>query len=324
MKTIKSILGMAIALSAFAVFTACEDDVPYTPAEPESGVANVVFAGASSQTFEVEPGTTSFNLELQRPESESGSEATVNVLVRSNQDNVFSCPSTVTFAAGATTADVTVSVSNAEEGTYYNLVLYLDGNLSNYTLGNREKEVTFAIMKWENIGVGYWVGNAVCNFYGVDQINLAVEIEKTVTATSTRFRFSSPYASPATDAGYIGDSEYEWYKGYPYNDPADVVAGDYTFLIICDTKGEASLTPVNMGMDWGYGMFSTGSIYGYISDKKDSYPLGKYDAEKGMITFPANSLYSSMAGYNDGGKYPVSNNPAYLYLSDEAFLNNQK
>lgn len=314
---------MTLALTTFAVFTACEDEVSYTPAEPESGVANIVFAGASSQTFEVEPGVTSFKLELERAESESGSEETVNLLVRNNQDNVFVCPATATFAAGATTTDITVNVNNAEEGVYYNLVLCLEGTLSDYTQGNRQKEISFAIMKWENIGTGYWVGNAVGHFYGVDQLNLAVEIEKAVTSTSTRFRFSSPYASVMTGSGLIGDSDYEWYKGYPYNDPADVVAGNYTFLIICDTKGEASLAPVNMGMDWGYGMFSTGSIYGYLSNDKDSYPLGKYDATKGMITFPANSLYSSMAGYNNGGKYPISNNPAYLYLSDKDFLTNQ-
>ena len=52
----------------------------------------------------------------------------------------------------------------------------------------------------------------------------------------------------------------------------------------------------------------------------DSYPLGVYNEKAGSITFPANSLYVSMADYQDGGAYPCTN-PSYLYLSAEAYLN---
>lgn len=52
----------------------------------------------------------------------------------------------------------------------------------------------------------------------------------------------------------------------------------------------------------------------------NSYPLGVYNEKAGSITFPANSLYVSMADYQDGGAYPCTN-PSYLYLSAEAYLN---
>ena len=86
------------------------------------------------------------------------------------------------------------------------------------------------------------------------------------------------------------------------------------------TKEGASLKPVQYGMDWGYGMFSGGSVYGNLSTNINSYPLGVYNEKAGSITFPANSLYVSMADYQDGGAYPCTN-PSYLYLSAEAYLN---
>lgn len=85
------------------------------------------------------------------------------------------------------------------------------------------------------------------------------------------------------------------------------------------TKEGASLKPVQYGMDWGYGMFSGGSVYGNLSTNINSYPLGVYNEKAGSITFPANSLYVSMADYQDGGAYPCAN-PSYLYLSAEAYL----
>ena len=59
---------------------------------------------------------------------------------------------------------------------------------------------------------------------------------------------------------------------------------------------------------------------GNLSTNINSYPLGVYNEKAGSITFPANSLYVSMADYQDGGAYPCTN-PSYLYLSAEAYLN---
>ena len=155
----------------------------------------------------------------------------------------------------------------------------------------------------------------VSNFFGVDSsLPLAVEIEKTTTATSTRFRFDSPFAKVATAQDEVGG-----FNGYPFNEEGDVVPGEYVFIIDV-TKSGASLKPVQYGMDWGDGMFSGGSVYGNLSTNIASYPLGVYNEKAGSITFPANSLYVSMAGYQEGGKYPCSN-PSYLYLSAEAYLN---
>lgn len=307
MKSIKYILSMTFALSAIAIFTSCGEDEPkYMPAEQESGKAHIVFSGNESQTIEVEPGISSFQLSLERPNAENA--ASVSLSVKNNEDNVFVVPASVEFASGETTADFTVGLSNPEEGKYYNLTLCLDGELSDYTSGYREKQVSFAIMKWESLGIGYWQSNGIATIFSADVMTMAVEVETAVTSTSVRFRFDNPYDEIATDMGYIGDSDYKWYKGYPFNEEGDFQTLDNKFLIICDTKGQASFTPANMGMDWGYGMFSMGSVDG---------KYGKYNEAAGTISFAGDALFTQMANWGS------VKNGGTLYLGDEAFLNNQ-
>lgn len=110
------------------------------------------------------------------------------------------------------TAKLTVEVPSAAEGITYNLQLALSGDdVSNYSSGYHEISVNFAILKWESIGTGYYLDGTVSNFFGVDSsLPLAVEIEKTTTATSTRFRFDSPFAKVATAQDEVGG-----FNGYP-------------------------------------------------------------------------------------------------------------
>lgn len=314
MKSFKNIWNMAAILWIASAFCSCSEEEPvYTPAIPETNSAHITFAGSLDHSVEVEPGVSGFTLSLQRPESEKDRTEKVNLVVTLNEGNVFSLPASLDFAAGETEKPFTVSVSGAEEGTYYNLSVALAGdNLSDYTLGNRRKNVSFAIMKWDKIGKGLWIGNGVGAFFGVEQLPLAVEVEKTVTPTSIRFRFSNPYGVMPDNEEYPidGEGKYSYYVGYPYNEAGDIVSPGGTFVIICDAKGKATLSPVDMGMDWGYGMFSTGSV----SDK-----YGTYNAESGYVKFPPSSLYCGMADY---GKRACGN-PAWLYLSFDAFLNDQ-
>lgn len=322
MKSFKNIWGIAVALLAATTLYSCAEDAPvYTPADPEGDLAHISFAGNADETLEVEPGVSSFTLSLQRPEDEAGNAETVSLDVTLNEGNVFNVPSSLDFAAGETEKSFTVSVSGAEEGTYYNLSIVANGNQSNYTEGARQKNVSFAIMKWEKIGKGLWVGNAVGAFFGVDQLPLVVDIEKATTSTSTRFRFDSPYEVIPDYVDYPIDAngKYFYYVGYPYNDAVDIVGSGDKFVIICDAKGNATLNPVNMGMDWGYGMFSTGTILGNMSNDASQYVYGTYNAEGGYVKFPASSLYCNMVDY--GAR--VCSNIAYLYLDFDAFLNNQ-
>lgn len=307
----KSFVMLAVALIAIA----CDPDAEnYTSgAQDSAGCQGVYFAGNYTKTVEVEPGTNSFKITLAR--TQTTATASVNLQVLNNDENAFVCPATASFAAGEETTDITVEVPNAQEGVNYNLKLAVTGeNVSQYTNGYREIQVSFAILKWEKIGVGYFLDGMVSTFFGVDSsLPMAVELEKTQTASSVRYRFDSPFAKVATAQDEVGG-----FNGYPYNEDGDTVDGTYVFVIDI-TKDGAALKPVEMGMSWSYGMFSCGSIYGNISQNIGSYPLGEYDEESGCITFPANSLYISMAGYKEGAASPCGT-PSYLFLSAKDYL----
>ncbi len=236
MKYINKILNLfVIALIA----TSCDPDAEsYTLGELEDGNQGICFVGNYTQTVEVEPGITSFEVTLTRALTDAA--GTVDVTVVNNEENVFVCPSTVSFAAGEKTAKLTVEVPSAAEGITYNLQLALSGDdVSNYSSGYHEISVNFAILKWESIGPAYYLYGTVSNFFGVDSsLPLAVEIEKTTTATSTRFRFDSPFAKAATAQDEDGG-----FNGYPFNEEGDVVPGESVFIIDVTKSGD-SLQPV--------------------------------------------------------------------------------
>ena len=100
MKYINKILSLfVIALIA----TSCDPDAEsYTPGELEDGNQGICFVGNYTQTVEVEPGITSFDLTLTRSLTDAA--GTVDVTVINNEENIFVCPSTVSFAAGEKTA----------------------------------------------------------------------------------------------------------------------------------------------------------------------------------------------------------------------------
>ncbi len=72
-----------------------------------------------------------------------------------------------------------------------------------------------------------------------------------------------------------------------------------------------------IGINWGYGMISIGSIYGNKSEDKSKYPLGTKEGNK--IVFDASSLFFSMANYQNGGIF-IPDEPTIIYLTLESYL----
>lgn len=144
MKYINKIFSLfAIALMAVA----CDPDAEsYTPGGLEEGNQGICFAGNYTQTVEVEPGVTSFILTLKRSVTDAA--GSVDIKVLNNEENIFICPSTASFAAGEATTTLTVETPSATAGILYNLKLAVSGdNVSEYTSGYNEISVNFSIIK---------------------------------------------------------------------------------------------------------------------------------------------------------------------------------
>jgi len=90
------------ALALAAVFSACSDDEKYTPGAQSPGA---YFPDTNPGTVTVGADETSFNVTIMRVDDKSAE--TVNITC-TDENNLFTFPSSVTFAAGATSADITV------------------------------------------------------------------------------------------------------------------------------------------------------------------------------------------------------------------------
>lgn len=293
-------------LTAALAFTACSDDDNFSAGEQEKAGTQSAYFNTPTymNAVEVEPGSEAFQVEVSRWNTANA--ASVGI-VKVDGDDVFDFPSTVDFAAGEATATITVTAPRAAAGVNYSLVLGIaEADRSIYGQGFRQVAFDFSILKWESIGTGYFLDGCISTFWGVDPtIPMAVEVEKTTTATGDRFRFESPFAHVATGVDEAGLG----YIGYPYNEAGDCDEESHMIVIDITSKG-AFWNATELGMDWsGYGMFTISPL-----------AYGVYDAGQGVIAFPAGSLGVVMANYNPG-EPAASANDTYLFLSAEAFLN---
>lgn len=308
---------LTMSLVASFALCACSDDDDWAPGEQDTAdKAGVYFPSSNETTFEVEP--TESQMEFKVARLNTSGALSVPLTVTANDDDVFEIPATANFNAGEAETTVVVDYSKAAEGTTYSFTVSVpeeyrslykefDGGLT-YT-----SEVTK--IKWSEAEVGYFVDGTFSRFWGVDNtLAYVVEIQKAELPSSTRYRFVLPFSYVATAMDELGA-----YVGYPYNSEGDCDEQEHLAIINVTSAG-ASLTPVSLGVDWGYGEFSIGQIYGYVSSSISNYPLGVYHESAGYIEFPANSLYISMADYQSGGKYPCTN-PTYVFLSAEAYTN---
>ncbi|MCH5311667.1 MAG: hypothetical protein J1E57_06905 [Prevotella sp.] len=307
MKNIIKFAYASLASLLAVTFVSCTDSFDYEgPGEQDPGA--FINAVATTLTYAAEDEQV-LTFTLQRTNFDTAESIS---LIGDNSN--FQVPTSVSFDAGEEKKFVNVPF-NIKGGTTEKLTISVAPE-SATVYGNGS--LTFTITRdfvWTNIGTGYWVDGIVASLFGVDaSIPYVVEIEKIETETGVRFRFNGPYSHVATDFDGIG------YVGYVYNDEGDCDEKEHQFVIDVTPAG-ATLQPVEMGMDWGYGAFSTGTVVGNLSSggqvitDTNTYPLGVYDEAAGIVTFPAKSLYVRMV---DEGVY-ITSVPSYLYLSADAY-----
>ncbi len=279
----------------------------------------VYFPSTNQSVFEVEPtDAAEFTVEVARVDTDGALEVPLTVTV--NDGDVFKVPATAVFADQQEKTEVTITFADAEVGVGYNVAIEVPNEyvyIYKQAPGYASYKANASRIKWEKIGTGYFVGGFVANFFAVSVFPLAVEIEKAVTSSATKFRFDSPYAYAAYNMDEIG------YYGYPYNSPGTYDDQAHRILIEATADG-VFMNYVDLGIDLGYGMFSTGSICGNLVNPTPAnlgaYPWGTYYDDLGYIEFPKSSLFVSMAAYNDGGAY-IMGEASQLFLSAEAYVN---
>jgi len=316
------VLGL-LAAAGSGLFTACRVDEFDGNREPSpimpTGNLGVYFPSTNKAAVEVDPADpTVFSLTIARVDSSAAAEVPITVEV--NTDDVFNVPATVSFAENQRVAQLTVEFPNATVGKEYTLKVSVAGDayVNQYAAAAPYFTAKVTRIKWSPVGrpfvyieacVGYLFG-------GLPRFPMYVEADSVVLGDFTRYRLKNIYRVPTTGNPDVNGI----YDGYPYCETGDLVDADkdwYAIIEINNTTGDVSMGKSEIGMDWGYGGMSIGSIYGVLVAKTPenlaNYPLGK--KEGNVIVFPANSLFIA----DDDDAAPVGAT-AEIYLTLGAFL----
>ena len=303
MKTISKYLFILAA--AVFTFTACEKQTEREPSP--AGNPNAISFEAGSIFKEINPAKAALEYEIKVARTSSEAEMTANIKVEGDKD-IINVPTSVKFAAGSNETVIKLTFPNAQVDSTYSVVLSVDSvNKSPYIEGNTSCKFTVTIAAWEPANTKAIVFDGlVISFFGVDKVGWYVDyLRKDNPDGSFDIRLLNPYSTVATFT-----DQFDLSDAYPYNEAGDVSDGTFNWDVHVAADGTASFDEFEMGMNYGYGMFSA-QFY------DPEVPGSVYDAATNTITFPAKSSAVFMADY--GGR--LTSESIIIYLDATAYQN---
>lgn len=273
-----SVLGLASVLS----FTACTDEVDYTPA-PAVNTPGVYFSSEEEVNFTIdaETGVQTINIYRQKTDGE------LSVAIQTSGDaDKVSVPSTVTFPAGAESATVAITplVATMEDFTTYALAITVDDAFATPYLPNTwEGTFTYANgEEWITIGECEFTDDAIGPLYGLPVLSWPVEIQEHYE-TPGLYRLVNPYgceAAPLHEYCTLSEN----YVIVNATNPAKVFFGD---------NANAGF---DTGLNVGDGLLRIGlQAYGSLNDGKIMWPV------KGLAVFIGQDGYYA----NNSGQFCI-------------------
>ncbi|MBF6596665.1 MAG: hypothetical protein ITF98_00350 [Fermentimonas sp.] len=301
MKKIKNILGVILVLVGMTAMFSCQDDAPDYIAAEKIDSEQVYFPSTISSNVALSSLENSFDIIIARVKTDNA--ITVPLTITGN-DGLYNIPSSVTFAQGESKATLKITYDAAEIGfdNFSDLSIKIGDE---YTSVYGKSEYLFKIgvpSPWESLGDATYADDYVSTWFGVGNDEYKVEIQENLLQPGL-FRLVNPYGA-----------------AYPYNEPGDWDdSQDWYFEINAVDPTAVFINLQEVGMDWGYGMFSFGSIAALRMSQGKTLEEVKEDGltgtfENGVITFPAGQLLAKMADYNDGGMYPANGSGAFVVV----------
>lgn len=319
----KALKYFASALALVALFTACEEESEYQPAQlPETQEA---YFPATTMTVSMEELTNGFEVELARVNYDEAATATL----KSERPEGVNVPSTVSFNAGQEKTTFTVSVDQAAlgQGKTFKIVMNVDGE-SNSPYANQRCTVTLTTwspeppVTWEPIETEAMFRQNLFTVFGTAEQTYDVYVEKRADCEMYRIANAFTYYEK-------GDKAYH----FPYYATGDEVAPlePVTWTIVdCSGKlaAEEGLTLAKNAVwmpiqttnnDWGYGEMLFGSFAYNLSTSAGlltpaDYPIGIYDPATKSIALGNLALYLPTNGWYAVYSSPDPKSWATLYL----------
>ncbi len=272
----KNIIRLCIALVASMSFlTSCDTDNKGTIYTPDSLGASFYWA---KKSFVLDATNMSFEIAISRNTTVGAANIT---LTHADESGLFNIPSAVAFADGEGIANVTITASDdIVVGKNYAITLGIaDGQASVSAI----KSVALTVSKaynWIVIGTGKWTDGVIAGVFGANPYTADVEVSQ--AEGEDVYRVLNPYG----------------FGICPYTGEDDVTKNPCYIVINANDPDAVKVDPQSMGIDYGYGEMSLGSVYGNLSTNITKYPLGT----KVGKTIDLGALYCE----DDDGAYPNS------------------
>ena len=253
----KSIFVLAGA--AFMAVSCNVDFIGQKYSAADAGTAGVSFLQKVVSDTELPANTTSYDITIGRSSTDAA--ATVNI-----QSTLPAgiCPSTVTFAAGQSSANITLDLSNVSVGTLVKGALTL-ADQPDYANSKINVSLQKAY-KWAHYGTVKLTDGLVCSVFTALSITWEVEADK--AEGFEVYRLIDPYG-----------------EAYPYNDPGDWKNG-VKWVFDATNPNKVTFERTYLGFDWGYGEFNV-----YLLDGGEGKMVNK------VITFPAKGMVFDLPDY---------------------------
>lgn len=281
MKKINLILGALVCMFAFS---ACTEEVEYTPAQPEA--AKGVYFPEPSATIQLVAGQTSIDVNVCRVNKVVAQDVVIKVVSNNDEAGVLTVPEQVSFNAGdsVTTLTIACDMLKKSPSSTLNLQIEIEGAS---TYEKSSMALTVKLPEWISLGYAIYRDDFMASLFGFDPIAYEVEVQQHIEE-SGRYRLVNPYGA-----------------AFPYNEPGDWDASnDYYLEINAQDPQGVYIEQQALGIDWGYGMTYAYSLAANYMD--NGYELEAIKAagycgtlENGVITFPAKTLLVTMESESD-------------------------
>ena len=310
MKIFKSFIVMAIALTA-GFFASCSTEGAWeaydTTSEPTYSFEQ------KTSNYVLTPVDTVEQVVVKVFRNNANGNVTLPLDVKVSHDILTYDTAAVTFENGKDFAEFVINVdyANIALGTKYTASVafvvdslnYFEHNAS--LTGNNSTSISIQVeYNWQSIGKALYTEDVAGSpGFGLDCLTYEVEVEQAVENPNI-IRMKNAYGA-----------------AFPYNEPGDYdTKKDYYITFNCeDPEGVYIDGWCEMGMDWGYGMFSMTSYGYYLMANGNSFDqvkaagyMGTLD-ENLCITFPVKGLVMQMADW--GMAYANKNGAFKLDLS---------
>ncbi len=262
----------AVALVC-TTLVACEEKFDnYDPATPET-TAQVYFSNEAATTINLAE-VEAVEIPVMRAVNGAGITANITATVDAEYADVFTIPSSVTFADGETVANLVITFDR--EKLVYDETYAVSLQIAADMITDYGKDLINLNLKYpapyESLGEGLFREDIMTTFYNVDNVEYEVEIFENLNTPGYVY-LKNVYTSL-----------------YPYNEPGDYVTDDVYLAINVSNPDQVIIPRQKIGLNWGYGDVEIATAeYGTFKD--------------GIITFPANGLLICMPEYNEGFYY---------------------